>query len=298
MICALSAAGIAFALTAAFDIAGVSYYLMVPAALTCALAGAGLAGIRIRFGMGAFLLMAALAVTGTALRGLTAPNLSKYYGAADHGRNLLAPLSRGAILITKHDDDFYPLLYLQRVRSERPDVILFHRPFITRTWYHAQVERLHPGFRTFDPAIVPWGRSVIPAELIRIFLLSHHGARELAYSYPAGSESTAGFALSPRGYAFGAGSPGSDQEPPREAVFLHDMLRFRLRSVFSSYPEGSRLAEVAGVCRSLWTQLAVQWWSRSEEEEARRCLARAARYPAGRISDEELDRLALRMRAP
>ncbi len=290
------AAGTAFALALVsnFNIAGVDYYLLPVVAFLCALAGAGLTSLEQwlgRFGR-PLALTAGLFVTGfAASQGLPAANLSRYYGAVDWGRNLLRSLGPGAVLVTQHDDDFYPPMFLQRVLGERGDVILVHRPFLTRLWYHAQAERIYPGFTMLDPSLIPWGETVQPEVLINLFLRSQLGTRELAFTYPAKAETAGGFLLQPQGCVFRVGRREDETALPRAQEFAATLGRYRLRSAFGPYPEGSRFQEVAGAYATLWAQLALRWWDRGEKAEARACLKQALRFPYTRVVRKDLARV-------
>jgi len=291
------AAGSAMALllVSNFNIAGVGYYLLPVVALLCVLAGAGLAGLAQRFGTGLALAVGLLVCGNSALQGLPAADLSRYYGAVDWGRNLLRSLGPAAVLVTRHDDDFFPPMFLQRVLGERRDVVLIHRPFITRLWYHAQAERLYPGFVMVTSDLIPWGEVVTPKVFINLFVRSQLRMRELAFTYLASSETAGGFLLRPQGSVFIVGRRETEPPLPREQTFGAQLQRFRLRSAHGPYPDGSRYQEVAGAYATLWTQLALRWWERGEETEARTCLRRALRYPYTRVVRKDLERVKATM---
>ena len=298
LIAGATGAAIAVWLVSSFQIAGVGYYLLPVVAFLALLAAAGLSlpvsGWRRATAAGLGLLLAAHA----GLRSLPAADLSRYYGALDWGRNLLASTPRDGILVTQHDDDLYPVVYAQRVLGERPDVVVIHRPFLTRLWHHAQVEAVHPGFRVLDPAIIPWGQTVIPEDLINIFLRSHFGKRPIVFTYLANAECAGGFRLLPDGCGFRVGRAGAEAPLPRAPAFGARLARYQWRSVFAAYPAKSRLAEVAGAPAASWTQLAARWFDARDLPEARLALAHALRFPYTRVVPEDLARLKATLALP
>ena len=281
----------ALALIANFDIAGTGYYLLPVAAFLCALAGAGLALLRARLGIAVALAAGLLAAGWPAWRGLPPADFSRYHGAVDWARDLLSSLPPGSVLVTQHDDDFFPPMYIQRVLGEGDGVVLVHRPFVTRLWYHVQAERMYPGFRLLDPALIPWGATVEPEALINIFLRSHYGRRPVAFTYIANAETAGGFTLDPANCVYVVGRRGNQRRLPRAAEFGARLRRFRLRTAFGPYPDGPRTREVAGAWAALWTQLAVRWWDRGDQAEAKACLNHALEYPNTRVVKADLERL-------
>jgi hypothetical protein len=290
----------ALILIASFDIAGTGYYLLPVAAFLCALAGAGLARARARFGPAFALAAGVMTVSYSAWRGLPPADFSRYYGAVDWGRNLLASLPRDSVLVTQHDDDFFPPMYVQRVLGEGRGIVLVHRPFITRLWYHAQMERVYPGFKTLNPALIPWGRTVEPEALINLFLRSHLGKRPVGFTYIANTETAGGFTLTPLNCIYLLGRRAGPAKPamgwaekplPRAAAFAGRLKRFRLRTAFGPYPDGQRTREVAGAWAALLTQLAARWWDVGDRSEARACLKRALKFPNTRVVKADLERL-------
>ena len=290
------AAGSAFALwlVSSFQIAGVGYYLLPVVAFLALLAAAGLAVAGTRTQRTIAGSLGVLLSVHAGMRGLPAADLSRYFGALDWGRNLLASTPRHGILVTQHDDDFYPVMYAQYVLGERPDVVIIHRPFLTRLWHHDRVEELHPGFHVIDPGLIPRGQTVDPEWLINIFLRSHWGKDPVAFSYLANAECAGGFRLLPAGCVFlldRTSGPGSGTALPRTAAFGARLGRLRWRSVWGAYPAGSRFAEVAGAPAASWTQLAARWWDAGNRAESRAALARARRFPYTRVVREDLDRI-------
>ena len=288
---ALSGAGImalSFALVARFQIAGVDYYVLPACAFACVLAGTGISALARTTRPWAGTLLAVLLALSALVRGWPRADLSRYYGSFDRARNLLAALPDGAVLVTRHDDDFFPPMYSQRVLGERPGVILVHRPFITRPWHLTQVERLHPGFAALDPALIPWGKTVEPDMLINMFVRSHWRGQGLAFSYPAEGETAGGFVQVPAGAVFLAGRPPTARPLPRHADFARSQSRLRTRGAFGPYPEGSRFREVAGAFAASWTVLAARWADGGNQGEARACLKEADRFPYTRVKGEDL----------
>ena len=315
LLAGVAGGGIAVWLVSSFQIAGVGYYLLPVVAFLALAAAAGLTDLassaasvgvsadaetprpadRYR---GAIAALLGVLVALHAARNLPAADLARYFGALDWGRNLLASTPRNGVLVTQHDDDFYPAVYAQRVLGEKPDVVIVHRPFLTRLWHHTRVEELHPGFRVLDPAVIPWGRTVEPEVLINIFLRSHLGKCAIEFTYLANAECAGGFKLMPDGCLFRVGRTPTESPLPRVPVFAARLGRLRWRSVFAAYPTGSRFAEVAGAPAASWTQLAVRWWDAGRRTEARAALDRAARYPYTRVVREDLDRLKAAVGTP
>jgi hypothetical protein len=305
----------ALALIANFDIAGTGYYLLPVVAFLCARAGAGLALLRARLGQAVALTAGLLAAGWPAWHGLPPADFSRYHGAVDWARDLLASLPPGSVLVTQHDDDFFPPMYVQRVLGEGAGIVLVHRPFMTRLWYHAQAERMYPGFRLLDPALIPWGTTVEPEVLVNLFLRSHYGRKPVAseargasmasfagpaglalptlvaFTYIANAETAGGFSLTPTNCVYIVGRRDDKQRLPRSADFAARIRRFRLRTAFGPYPDGPRIREVAGAWAALWTQLAVRWWDRGDPAEARACLQKALEYPNTRVVKADLERL-------
>jgi len=281
----------ALALVANFDIAGTGYYLLPVVAFLCALAGAGLALVRARTGPVVALTAGLLAAGWPAWHGLPPADFSRYYGAIDWARDLLGSQPPGSVLVTQHDDDFFPPMYVQRVLGEGPGIVLVHRPFLTRLWYHAQVERMYPGFHLLDAALIPWGSTVAPEALINLFLRSHYGRRPVAFTWIANAETAGGYTLTPDNCVYALGRRGSSANNPRAAEYARRLDRFRLRYAFGPWPDGARTREVAGAIPALWTQLAVRWWDRGDSAEARACLRRALEYPNTRVVGKDLEKL-------
>ncbi|MEK7476181.1 MAG: DUF2723 domain-containing protein [Candidatus Coatesbacteria bacterium] len=298
LVAGIAGAGIAVWLVSSFQIAGVGYYLLPVVAFLALLAAGSLARPAGRAGPPVAAALGVLLAAHAGLRSLPAADLSRYVGALDWGRNLLASTPRDGILVTQHDDDFFPVVYAQRVLGERLDVVVIHRPFLTRLWHHAQVEALHPGFTVLDPAIIPWGRTVIPEDLINIFLRSHFGKRPIVFTYLANAECAGGFRLLPDGAGFRVGRAGAEAPLPRTTAFGLHLARFRWRSAFAAYPAKSRFAEVAGAPAASWTQLAARWYDAGDRAEARVALARALRFPYTRVIPEDLARIKSALALP
>lgn len=137
-----------------------------------------------------------------------------------------------------------------------------------------------------------------PRELIALILAGQAPVREVAFTYLAGPQTLSGLSLFPKGCVMRAQRLDVRLSLPREAEFSAQMHRLRLRSAFANYPPGSRQAEVAGAWRAAWFKLAQRWWDRGDEAQALRCLDRAARYPAGRVSNGELSAARDWMKGP
>lgn len=283
--------GLALWLVSRFQIAGTGYYLLPAALALCLLAAGGITEIEDRAGSAAGAVMAVLIMVVSAWHGLPGADRGRYYGATDWGRNLLHGLHQGAVLVTQHDDDFYPPMYLQRVLHEREDVVVIHRPFLTRLWHHRQVERLHPLFMVLDGRLIPWGQIATPDEIFNIFLRSHLGKREVAFTYLGVAETAGGFTLDPDGSVFRIGRREKPAPIPRATAFSARLARFEQRGVFGPFPAGSRFAEVSGAWATQWTQLALRWYEVEDFPEARACLAQALRYPYTRVVREDLARM-------
>jgi hypothetical protein len=283
------AAVLAFALVARFQIAGVDYYVLPAAAFACVLAGAGLSALSRAGPRWASPALAVLLAASSVGRGRPAVDPSRYQGAVDRARNLLASVPDGGVLLTRHDDDFFPPMYLQRVLAERPAVVLVHRPFLTRMWHLTQVERLHTGFTALDPALIPWGKTVEPDMLVNMFVRSHFRGARLALSYPAQGETAGGFSQVPVGAVFVLGRPGPAL--PRPEAYLKAQSRLRMRGAFAPYPGDSRFREVAGAFAASWTALAARFTETGRPAEARACLAAASRFPYTRIRTEDREGL-------
>jgi len=173
-------------------------------------------------------------------------------------------------------------------------VVIIHRPMITRLWYHAQAEALHPGFKTLDPGIVPWGTTIQPDMLINIFLRSHYGKREVAFTYIPNAEVAGGYKATPDFALFRLGRKEDRQPLPRADEFARQVSRMRQRYLFTDYGDkGFRFREVAGAIPSSWVQLAVLWYTADNPEEARLCMRKALRYPYTRVVKEDLEKMML-----
>jgi hypothetical protein len=67
---------------------------------------------------------------------------------------LLKPLQRSTVLFTAGDNDTYPLWYMQRAESFRPDVVVVTIPLLGADWYRAE---LHRRWDLSDPPeTAPW----------------------------------------------------------------------------------------------------------------------------------------------
>ena len=294
LLAGLAGTGIAVILVANFQIAGVDYYLLPSTAVACILAAAGLDWLRPRItNVGvAFMGLGMLAIAAVA--SLPRADLSNYYGASDWARNILSSQDRDCVMLSIHDDDFFPPLYFTRVLEERPDVVIVHRPMITRLWYHTQVEALHPGFKTLAPDIIPWGTTIQPDMLINIFLRSHYGKGEVAFTYIPNAETAGGYKATPDFAMFRLGRKEDRIRPPRADQFARQVSRMRLRYLFTDYgPKSFRFREVAGAIPSSWVQLAALWYEAGDMEEARRCMRMALSYPYTRVVKDDIEKMRL-----
>lgn len=82
---------------------------------------------------------------------------SKYYLPYDHCMNILNLLEKNALLITKGDDDLFPIWYLQYIEKRRTDVAPFNMILFKHPWHIEQNKRHHPHLSL----------SVKPAKIIR-----------------------------------------------------------------------------------------------------------------------------------
>lgn len=288
----LAGTALAVILIANFQIAGVDYYMLPATAFVCVLGACGLDWLKPRLKAAGTALLGAGLLAVAAYGSLPRANLSHYYGAADWGRNILGSLDRDSVMISIHDDDFFPPLYFTRVLEERPDVVIIHRPMITRLWYHAQVEALHPGFKTLDPGIIPWGTVIQPDMLINIFLRSHYGKHEVAFTYIPNAEVAGGYKATPDFVMFRLGRREDRKPLPRAHEFARQISRMRQRYVFTDYGRKSfRFREVAGAFSCSWVQLAVLWYTADNIEEARLCMKNALKYPYTRIIREDMEKM-------
>ncbi|MFH1860349.1 MAG: DUF2723 domain-containing protein [bacterium] len=71
-------------------------------------------------------------------------NRNKYYLAYDMGLNMLDTLKKNAIVITKGDDDLFPLWYHQRIENRRTDVAPFNLILLQNKWHLDENKRNHP----------------------------------------------------------------------------------------------------------------------------------------------------------
>lgn len=70
---------------------------------------------------------------------------SDNYLVEDYSRAILRGLDSNAVVLSFQWDYFVsPALYLQRVRGERPDVVIIDKELLRRSWYLAQLERNWP----------------------------------------------------------------------------------------------------------------------------------------------------------
>ncbi|MEW6609250.1 MAG: DUF2723 domain-containing protein, partial [bacterium] len=69
---------------------------------------------------------------------------SKYYLPYDHCMNILNSLKENALLITKGDDDLFPIWYLQYIEKRREDVAPFNMILFKNPWHIEQNKRQHP----------------------------------------------------------------------------------------------------------------------------------------------------------
>lgn len=77
---------------------------------------------------------------------------SDYYLAYDEAMTMLNQLEERAIVITKGDDDLFPIWYLQYIEGRRRDVAVFNMILFTHRWHMEQMKRMHPYLDLeFDP---------------------------------------------------------------------------------------------------------------------------------------------------
>ncbi|KAJ9456357.1 Transmembrane protein 260-like protein [Diplonema papillatum] len=91
------------------------------------------------------LLLAAVVVAACQVRGHHhAMDQSRNHIVRDFGRAILAPLPRGAVVLTKGDIMINSARYVQTLDGVRPDVILIDQELLTYAWYAATVKTVHP----------------------------------------------------------------------------------------------------------------------------------------------------------
>lgn len=71
-------------------------------------------------------------------------NRSNYYLAYDSAMNILNQLEEKAIIITKGDDDLFPVWYLQYIENIRLDVSPFNMILFQHKWHMEQLQKRHP----------------------------------------------------------------------------------------------------------------------------------------------------------
>jgi hypothetical protein len=122
----LVAAAAAFSLR--YGVEDVGAYLVPAAAALAILAGRGLAAPRdaSRWAHALAWVGAATVVALPLVRNAPSRDLRTITAAADYGRDMLATLPPGALLVADGDDTF-TLSYLQRVMGERTDVTIYDR---------------------------------------------------------------------------------------------------------------------------------------------------------------------------
>ncbi len=69
---------------------------------------------------------------------------SGYFLPYDHGLNILNSLEKNAVLITKGDDDLFPIWYLQYIEKRRTDVAPFNMILFKNPWHMEQNKARHP----------------------------------------------------------------------------------------------------------------------------------------------------------
>jgi hypothetical protein len=95
------------------------------------------------------LVAAAAAIAVAAAAALSLPNYrridqSRNHIARNYAQDILKSVPPGAILLAGGDEAVLPLLYLQVVEKQRPDVSMIITPLLPGDWYVAQVRRRFP----------------------------------------------------------------------------------------------------------------------------------------------------------
>ncbi|MFH1562260.1 MAG: DUF2723 domain-containing protein [Nitrospirota bacterium] len=67
-----------------------------------------------------------------------------YYLPYDHCMNILNSLEKNAVLITKGDDDLFPIWYMQYIEKRRTDVAPFNMILFKNSWHIEQNKSRHP----------------------------------------------------------------------------------------------------------------------------------------------------------
>jgi hypothetical protein len=72
-------------------------------------------------------------------------NRSDFYVAKDYVDNIFCTISPGGLLLTADWQVASPMLYLQEIERQRPDVACIDVLLLRRSWYYAQLETKYPG---------------------------------------------------------------------------------------------------------------------------------------------------------
>lgn len=121
---------------------------------------------------------------------------------------LLADLPQRALLIVESDHLVFPLMYLQGVEHQRPDVVVFNAGFGASSWYWAWQRRLHPDL----PAI----NLAAPDTATRLRRLSRAGDRPV-FAESVGWAGHLRTRPCPRGLVFGLGPTCAFGDDPPDA---------------------------------------------------------------------------------
>jgi hypothetical protein len=101
---------------------------------------------RVAAGGAALLLVAVAVLAPPALPGRTR---GRDRSARLIAEGALAEAPAGAVLLVESDHWVWPLLYLQEVERQRPDVVVVPLGLTSSSWYWQRLARRHPGLRPF-----------------------------------------------------------------------------------------------------------------------------------------------------
>lgn len=116
----------------------------------------------------------------------------------------------GILLITDHDDNFFPLVHARACVSEFPGFLTICRQFLSLSWYFDELKERHPDLIMTDFEIPLRDVKAISERRVRDILVSNSASRESWFilNYPPNLGT--GFTILPTGLLFRAlpGRPG------------------------------------------------------------------------------------------
>jgi hypothetical protein len=121
----------------------------------CAAGGAALVAVLVTRGATGRGIAAGCVVLVLAAAALAPPGLARHARTRDRSVRLLAAgalaeAPPGALLVVESDHWVWPLLYLQEVEGERPDVVVVPLGLGSSSWFWKHLQRRHPGLAPFD----------------------------------------------------------------------------------------------------------------------------------------------------